>query len=266
MVETVRSHVESSCPWRDLIHWFDTTDSTNLQAKKFATAGAPHGTSLIAGAQTAGRGRLGRHYHSIADKGLYISLILRPNCKPEELMHLTCAVAVATVNAIEECTGYRPGIKWINDIVSNKRKLGGILTELSIDAKTGIVSSAIIGIGINCSHAHSDFPVELQEIATSLLIETGIEINRYSLAGKIIENLWRLDAILLHEQTVIMGQYRRDCITLGKGISVIRTDTVQYGKALNVNEDGSLTIQYSNGETENVLSGEVSIRGMYGYI
>ena len=144
------------------IHYFDTIDSTNTRARELARQGASHGTVLIADHQTSGRGRRGRSFHSPAGSGIYMSVILRPNCSPQELMHLTCAVAVAACDAVETTAGIRPGIKWINDLILQNRKLGGILTEMSVDAKTGMVEYAVIGIGINCSQTPNDFPADIR--------------------------------------------------------------------------------------------------------
>ena len=127
-----------------MIHRFDTIDSTNNRAKDMAQQGAPHGTVLIARHQTGGRGRLGRSFHSPPGSGIYLSMILRPSCRPDKLMHLTCAAAVAMCDAIQAATGFRPGIKWTNDLVHNRMKPGGILTELSF-ASTGCLDYVIVG-------------------------------------------------------------------------------------------------------------------------
>ena len=130
MKEQIQSLLHTECPWRDTLYWYPVTDSTNTQAKLLAKQGAVHGTVLIAGRQTRGRGRMGRDFHSPADSGLYLSVILRPNCKPEQMMHLTCVAAVAACRAVYQVSGLTPGIKWINDLVLQNKKLGGILTEL----------------------------------------------------------------------------------------------------------------------------------------
>ena len=132
------------------LHWFETIESTNTEAKKIAKDGVPHGTTLVADRQTGGRGRMGRSFASPAGMGIYLSMILRPECRAPELMHLTCAVAVAVCNAIEEVTGFRPCVKWINDLIAKEKKLGGILTELALLPGTDKVDYAIVGIGINC--------------------------------------------------------------------------------------------------------------------
>lgn len=180
-------------------------------------------------------------------------------------MHLTCAVAVAANDAIESVTGMRPGIKWINDLVCGKKKLGGILTELSTDPATGTVRYAVVGIGINCTHEPSDFPEELQGIATSLLATTGKSIDPALLIARLSEALMRMSDTLFTHKSAIMERYRADCVTVGQQILLMRGDSKRYGLALGVEEDGGLLVRFEDGSTEAVSSGEVSVRGMYGY-
>ena len=196
---------------------------------------------------------------------MYFSVLLRPNCRPEALMHLTCAAAVAVCDGIERLTGVRPGVKWINDLVLNRRKLGGILTELSVDPKTGLVDYAIIGIGINCRHDSCDFPPELRDIATSFRME-GIDVDPAALAAAVITALAGTHTRLFGEKNAIMAQYRRDCITLGQDVTICRFEDRQPGKALDVDEDGALVVQLPDGSVTAVSSGEVSVRGLYSYI
>ena len=178
-----------------MIHRFETIDSTNTRAKEMAQQGAPHGTVLIARQQTGGRGRLGRSFHSPPGAGIYMSMILRPKCSPDNLMHLTCATAVAMCDAVEATTGFRPGIKWTNDLVWGKRKLGGILTELGFDGSE--LAYAVVGIGINCTQSADDFPPELQEMAASLSMATGAPIDTSRLEEEMIRALNTMDAELL---------------------------------------------------------------------
>ena len=163
----ILSHLPKDYPWRELLHHFPTLDSTNDRLKAMARQGAPQGSVIIADHQTAGHGRLGRSFHSPAASGIYLSALLRPQCYPTELMHLTCAAAVAMCDAVENAAGFRPGIKWTNDLVYDKKKLGGILTELGFTSD-GRVDYAIIGIGINCCQQTEDFPQEIRSIAGSL--------------------------------------------------------------------------------------------------
>ncbi len=263
MKTQIISHLPTECPWRDTLYWYDTIDSTNTQAKALAKRGAPHGAVLMAKQQTAGRGRMGRSFHSPAADGLYLSVILRPNCPPEQLMHLTCAVAVAVCDGIEKVTGFRPGIKWINDLVAGKRKLGGILTELSIDPTTQLVDFAVVGIGINCFQKPSAFPPELREIAISLQTHTGKAPDLPRLSGAIIVELWNMDKILLSQKEQIMLRYKNDCITLGQDVILLRGSEKRSGTALDLDSDGQLIVRFADGKVEAVNSGEVSCRGLY---
>ena len=266
MKNQILQHMKESCPRQDSLLWFDTIDSTNTRARELAAQGAPHGTVLIADHQTGGRGRRGRSFHSPAGSGIYMSVILRPNCAPAELMHLTCAAAVAMCDAVDAVCGIRPGIKWTNDLVFGKRKIAGILTELGISPK-GNLDYAVIGIGINCSQKESDFPEEIRSIAGSLQSVTGRDIDRAKVAAAMADALCRMDRILLTEKASIMDRYRRDCITLGQYVSVVKADGVsRHGTALDIDEDGGLLVCFENGCTETVNSGEVSVRGMYGYV
>jgi len=265
MKKLILQHMKESCPWQDSLLWFPTIDSTNTRAKELAAQGAPSGTVLIADHQTGGRGRRGRSFHSPAGTGIYMSVILRPNCVPTELMHLTCAAAVAACDGVESACGIRPGIKWTNDLVYSQRKLAGILTELGL-TPLGTVDYAIIGIGINCCQEISDFPDEIRTIAGSLHTVTGKPIDRARVAAALLDALWKMNHRLLTDKAAIMEQYRADCITLDKEISVVKADgAIRHGRALDIDGDGALLVQFATG-IETVNSGEVSIRGMYGYV
>ena len=264
MKEKILNNLNAECPWRDTLHWYEVTDSTNTQAKLLARNGAPHGSVLIAGLQTGGRGRMGRSFHSPAGMGIYLSVILRPDCLPSQLMHLTCAAGVAMMDAVEQVSGIRPQVKWINDLVINGKKLGGILTEMSVNQ--GSVDYAVIGIGINCLQAEADFHPEIAGLATSLSLAAGKVIAPEKLAAAMVEALWNMSHILFSEKAQLMATYKANCITLGKEIQVIRGAKILPGKAVDLDEDGGLTVFYPDGTTETVSSGEVSVRGMYGYL
>lgn len=270
----IRATSAPGVDWLENLHIFDAVDSTNNKAKEMAEAGCPHGTIIIANTQSMGRGRMGRSFHSPPGKGLYMSVVLRPNCRPAELMHLTCATGVAVMDGIyreilpAECRhiGNGPMIKWTNDIVFMHNKLGGILTELSIDSATGLVRYAILGIGLNLFHNRSDFPAELQDTAGSLAMFFSNHIARNHLINSILYELHRMDRELLTSKDKIMDRYRKYCCTIGKEVSVHRFDEVRHGTAIGVDDDGALLVQFPDGHTEAIGSGEVSIRGMYGYV
>ena len=242
------------------ILYFDTIDSTNTQAKILAARGAPHGTVLIADHQTGGRGRLGRTFLSPAGTGIYMSMILRPHCPPGQLMHLTCAAAVAMCGAVEKAAGVRPGIKWTNDLVYRDRKLAGILTELGF-SPDGNVDWAVIGVGINCLQSPGDFDASIRSFAGSVAMFA--PCGRAVLAAAMAQALWDMD---LSRKDAVMAAYRRDCITLGREVSLVRADgIVRRGRAVDIGADGELMVEFTPGVREAVSSGEVSVRGMYGY-
>ena len=182
---------------------------------------------------------------------------------PEALMHLTCATGVIVGDAIVRIGKPMPGIKWTNDLVLGKRKLGGILTEISVDPATGKVAWAIIGIGINCCQKDGNFPPEIQNIAISLGISPQ---DRPQLAVELIRALHQMRQHLFAEKAGYMEDFRHRCVTIGQQISILRADDVSHGTALSVDDDGGLLVRLTDGTLTTVTSGEVSIRGMYGYL
>ena len=265
MQDRILSMLPGDYPWKAQFHWVPSLGSTNDHLRTLAKAGAPQGTAIIAGRQTNGHGRRGRSFHSPEGAGIYLSILLRPDCAPGALMHLTCATAVAMCDAVEAVTGLRPGIKWTNDLVFEKRKLGGILTELGFTAQ-GAVDYAIIGIGLNCNHRPEDFPEDIRSIAASLAMVTGNPVCYEQTAAAMLEALWKMDSGLLSRKAEMMSRYRRDCITLGQEILLVRGDEQRHGVALDIDGDGALLVRFLDGATETVNSGEVSVRGMYGYL
>ena len=265
MKEQILSHLSPGYPWREHFHYFPELDSTNTRLKAMAKEGAPHGTVLVAGFQTGGHGRLGRSFHSPEGMGVYLSILLRPNCPPSQLMHLTCAAAVAMCDAVENATGLRPGIKWTNDLVWGTRKLGGILTELGLSPQ-GMVDWAIIGIGINCRQRESGFAPDIRSIAASLSMVCGTDVDPCRVAAAMMDSLSATAAQLLPGKDALLSRYRTGCITLNKDIVLVRGDTIRHGHALDIDDEGALIVRYEDGTVEAVNSGEVSVRGMYSYL
>lgn len=265
MKNEIIAQLSSRHPWSQNIHYFDTIGSTNDEAKRMALDGAPHGTVVIADRQTGGRGRLGRSFHSPGGTGIYLSVILRPECKISELMHLTCAAAVAASGAVFASTGVQPRIKWTNDLIFGSKKLAGILTEPFV-GYNGQVPFAIVGIGINCNQRIGEFPPELGEMACSLSMITGKPIDRSLLAANLIRELEAMSRLLLSDKARIMDSYRGLCATIGQEVSVHSFDQVRHGRALGIDDNGALLVRFADGHTEAVSAGEVSVRGMYGYV
>ena len=262
--QAIRSHLGTDSRWRVSI--FSEVDSTNTMLKKMAQAGSPTGTIIVADRQTGGRGRLGRTFLSPGGVGVYLSALIRPNCAPTQLMHLTCAVAVAMCDAVEHAFGFRPGIKWTNDLVAGNRKLGGILTELGLNPQTGLVDYAILGIGINCGQTQADFDESIRSMATSVRMVTGRDSDRNLLIAEMVKALEIMDRDLMASPADLLERYRRDCITLGQDVSIVRGNEVRHARALDIDAEGGLIVRYDTGENATVTSGEVSVRGLYGYL
>ena len=263
MKQQIINRLPGDFPWQNHIHWFDTIDSTNTRAKQMVLEGAPHGTVLIADHQVGGRGRMGRSFQSPVGMGIYMSVILRHGCPPQQLMHLTCAAAVAACDAVEKAVGIRPDIKWTNDLVCGRRKLAGILTELvTYPGET----AAVIGIGINCCQMEADFAEDIRSFAGSLSMVTGLETDRTVVAACLIEAFCEMDKTLLTGKSQMMARYRGNCITVGRDISLLLPGEIRHGHALSVDDEGALVVRFTDGTVEAVQSGEVSVRGMYGYL
>jgi BirA family biotin operon repressor/biotin-[acetyl-CoA-carboxylase] ligase len=265
MKQNILKQLPPAYPWKENFFWFPSLDSTNDHLRALAKAGAPAGTVVLADHQTVGHGRRGRSFHSPAGSGIYLSLLLRPDCPPAELMHLTCAVAVAMCDAVEASAGFRPRIKWTNDLVWGQRKLGGILTEIGFNPK-GNVDWAIIGVGINCCQQESDFPEEIRNMAGSLSMAVGSPVDRTRIAAAMLSSLHGMTAKLLSHRTELLAQYKADCMTLNRDVVLGRGDEKLYGHAMDIDNTGALVVRFADGSCEAVSSGEISVRGMYGYV
>lgn len=198
--------------------------------------------------------------------GVYLSALLRPNLRPDELPPVTALVAVAVCDAVQAVCGQRPQIKWTNDIILQQRKICGILTELSVEAELGVVSYLVVGAGVNVRQREADFPPELQAVAGSLYALTGIMVPRARLAAEMIRAFSRMEQALCGDWHSWMDQYRADCLTVGKEIQILRNGTAQRAHCDDLDETGALLVTYPDGTKERIFSGEVSVRGLYGYL
>ena len=241
-----------------------TTDSTNRRVQELAQCGAPDGLTVVANEQTAGRGRLGRSFHSPKDTGIYFSVLLRPTCKPTEIVQITTWTAVAIARAVARAAGERPDIKWVNDLMMGGRKICGILTEMSVESETGTIQYVVVGIGVNVNQKIDDFPEELREIAGSIAMAVGHPVSRSYLAACMIEEMDHLKSAWPDKRADYLEAYRSMCISTGREVWV--TDARHTGEfALHgfceaVCDDFSLRIRYDDGTYENVSSGEVSVK------
>jgi BirA family biotin operon repressor/biotin-[acetyl-CoA-carboxylase] ligase len=227
----------------------------------------PDGMVVVANEQTGGRGRLGRSFQSQADKGVYLSVLLRPDILPAQALNLTAFVAVAVCEGIEAATGLSPQIKWTNDIVLENKKVCGILTEMSVEGESGALQHIVTGIGINVNQMEEDFPEEIRDMAGSLRMMKGEEIPRGRLAAEIINALDRMYAAWTGNGADYLERYRQRCLTVGKQVKLLRADgSVEEVQALGVDDDFGLVVEHSDSSRETITSGEVSVRGLWGYV
>lgn len=252
------------------VFYFDTLDSTNDYAKKLASEGCVNGTTVIAGMQTAGKGRLGRNWDSQQDKGIYLSIVLKPQIPPERVQLLTLAASIAVVDALKSVCGVEARIKWPNDIILGGKKVCGILTEMNCE--TDIINHAVIGIGINYSQNAGDFPGELSDKAISLLtffhnMEYGKELpDRLELIRALLVELDSCYTLMSGEYTeTIIDMWKQRSLTIGREVSVAGRDGKFTGKALDITGDGRLVVACGDGIVREILSGEISVRGVFGY-
>ena len=246
---------------------FDEIDSTNTYAKQIALEGAVDGTVVVANCQTSGRGRMDRSFQSPRDKGIYLTVLLRPDLPTERLMPVTALAGVAVCRAVEQACGVRPGLKWPNDPVLGGRKLCGILTELSVEAETGRLQYLVLGIGINVLHTAEDFSPDVAAMATSLAMELGRPVSRPALAAALIGELDKLyTSLRAGDLSDYLAEYRRDCVNLGKTVQLLSPAGRETVTAVDVDPEFGLVVRRPDGTEKTVRSGEVSVRGMYGYV
>ena len=238
----------------------DSVDSTNRRLRELALDDAPDGQVLLADEQTDGRGRRGRAFYSPAGSGIYLSMLLRPEGLPADTVSLTAWAAVAVCRAVASVCGVTPGIKWVNDLVLQKRKVCGILTEMSVESETGQIQYVIVGIGVNVNEKKADFPKEIRTTASSLAAECGRTFSRAELAAAMIRSLDQLRADWPAKAASYLAEYRAANITAGQEISVLSGGEPRYGTALAVNEDFSLSVRFEDGKEERLTGGGVSIR------
>lgn len=254
------------------IHYFDTLDSTNSCAKRLAYEGCPEGTVVIADCQTQGRGRLGRTWESGRQKGIWMSIVLRPDIAPEEIQIITLAASVAVADSIEKVTGIRTGIKWPNDVILDGRKVCGILTEMNSEIEQ--VNFIVIGIGINVNQTEDAFSGELSDKATSLKIYSkaaGINgskcFKRAEIAREVLTELERVyERVKNGSIESVVNRWKELSITLGRKVRAVARNTEFIGTAVDLTEDGKLIILCSDGTRREVSSGEISVRGVMGYV
>lgn len=245
---------------RDLdLRVYKSISSTNTVLKQLAESGEAEGTVLLAEEQTAGRGRMSRSFFSPPRSGLYMSLLLRPHMSAQLSTRITACAAVAVAEAIEELTGCRAEIKWVNDVLVDGKKVCGILTEGSIDCESGLMHYAIVGIGINIRPPEGDFPAELRQIAGALPAAPDGEDLRCRLAAAVLDRLMDLYE-QLPEGDCYEAYKSRSCL-IGRQINILPLEGEPVpATAIGVERDFSLRVRLTDGTEKCLSSGEVSVR------
>ena len=240
------------------IRVFEQTTSTNDVIEKLARDGVKEGVVVFAESQTKGRGRLGRKWLSPAGKGLWFSVLLRPDLRPQAVTQLIIAAATSLVRAVKGKTGLRPEIKWPNDILVNGRKVAGILTELS--AELDRVKHVTVGIGVDVNQSASEFPPDLRKLATSLKIETGKPVSRPELATAILRELDCDYARVCDGGFAdVADEWETHCTTIGKNVAIQIGDRRIRGCAESLDDDGALRLRTEHGHTERIIGGDVTL-------
>ena len=251
------------------LYYYDVTGSTNNDAKRLAEEGNPHGTVVAADIQNAGKGRRGRAWQTLSGTALSFTLLLRPEFAPDKASMITLVMALSVAEAVEEMTDAAVTIKWPNDIVVNKKKICGMLTEMTMTPEMDEIQYIVVGAGINVNNSSPDeFQEEIRETATSLRIETGRQFSRAELLKRILVRfednyetfLKTLDLSRLQEP------YQRHLQGVGSEVRVLDPAGEYTGISQGINEQGELIVFKENGEKVQVYAGEVSVRGLYGYV
>ena len=249
------------------LFYLEETGSTNIDAKRYAEEGEPHGTTVIAEKQNAGRGRRGKYWESPPGSAIYMTIMLKPDFAPDKASMLTLVMALSVAEAITEATGLQAGIKWPNDVVVNKKKVCGILTELNVE--TDYIRHVVIGVGINVNNgAPEEFPEEIRETATSLRIEAGTPFSRAELLERVLERFEKnYDTFVTTlDLRLLIEAYGRYLLNLNMEVNVLDPKGSYTGVARGISTTGELLVEKEDGEMKTVYAGEVSVRGLYGYI
>ena len=246
------------------IYFYEETGSTNIDAKRLGEEGASHGTVVLADQQIAGRGRRVRIWESPAGKDIYFTILLRPGFAPDKASGLTLVMALSVVQAIEKMCGLQAGIKWPNDVVVNGRKVCGILTEMTTE--TDYIEHVVTGVGINVNL--ESMPEEIKDTATSLLLEGGRKIARAELLQEVLErfevNYGAYAAALNMEP--LLEEYNAHLVNRDRQVRILDPKGEWEGTAKGINSLGELIVDKGGGQLAEVYAGEVSVRGLYGYV
>ena len=247
-------------PW----NFAEETDSTNDWAKREAGKGAPNGAVFLVRNQTKGKGRRGRSWADPKGSGLAMSLLLRPDMAPERAPMMTVLMGLSAAQAVADVTGKEALTKWPNDLVMSGKKLCGILTEMSMQGTK--IAYVVIGIGINLTV--EKFPEEIKDKATSLKLECGEAPDVERMAAAVLERFEQNYESFLAagDLSPFKEEYDRLLANRGREVKVLEKERELVGTCLGIDEAGELLVQTPGGECKTVFAGEVSVRGLYGYV
>lgn len=259
----LESRIDTKWAGRDVIY-FPKTDSTNLRAKAAGEAGSPHGTLFVADQQTAGRGRRGRGWESPDGENVYMTLLLRPQISPDKASMLTLVMALSAAEGLWQACQVQVEIKWPNDLVINGKKICGILTEMN--AEVDYIHYVVIGIGINANQ--TEFPEEIKDTAASLKSETGAQVFRAEMIARILERFEQNYEVFEKTEDLsgLQEAYNQRLVNRDRDVTVLDPAGTYHAHALGINEQGELMVKTQEGEIKNIFAGEVSVRGVYGYV
>lgn len=261
--EELKSLMQTQWAGRNIVY-YPETDSTNLRIRELGDAGAPHGTLAVADMQTAGRGRRGRTWESPPGSSIYMSILLRPDIIPGAAPMLTLVMACSVAEGISDCENVDIRIKWPNDVIAGGKKLVGILTEMS--TQIDYINHVTIGVGINVNM--TEFPENIRDTATSLRLETGHKVRRAPLIAAIMKRFEENYAVFLKTQDMsgLMEKYSGMLINLDRDVLVLGAEDSYKAHALGIDRQGELIVRREDGTEEKIYAGEVSVRGVYGYV
>jgi BirA family transcriptional regulator, biotin operon repressor / biotin---[acetyl-CoA-carboxylase] ligase len=258
--EAIQQGAPGTIGWR--IEYFDEVGSTQRVAAELAEQGAAQGTVVIAERQNAGRGRMGRQWHSPPGVNLYATIILRPTIPLAEVPRLSLMAGVAAAEALEMATPGIVALKWPNDVWLNGRKAGGIIAEAVTDQSRGL-QCVLLGIGLNLNLAARDIPPDLRDKATSVLVATGYPCDRSGITSALLQ---KLNTRYMETERSGFGAVRpvweHYSALTGRIVSVLDGESRMTGKVVGIDADGALILETSAG-TVRVLTGDVSIEGAY---
>lgn len=261
--EELESLMDTQWAGKSIIY-YDVTDSTNLRIRQMGDEGAPHGTLAVSDRQTAGKGRRGHAWESPAGCSIYMSILLRPQIHPNKASMLTLVMACSVAEGIRDCEDVDIKIKWPNDIIVNGKKLVGILTEMS--TQIDYINHVTVGVGINVNQ--TEFPEEIRQTATSLRLECGHVVRRAPVIAAVMRRLEENYGIFLQTEDLsgLMEKYTSMLVNRDRDVRILGAKETYQAHALGITPTGELIVRREDGTMENIYAGEVSVRGVYGYV